>query len=281
MKIKVLTGIFLVCASFVSAQEMSEYIASGDVAFVDGDFAKAKQFYEKAQSLDTDNVDYLTAKQLGLCCQQLNQPDQALNYFKQSVLKGCDDKSLLTKMKQCAESIKCVDCLEKAYEEINGVMPQWNTLMQEKLFYVYSSQNNSTKALKAASEVLAKKPDSFVMLRNVGLLWNGMNKTDSAIYYLDKAYQVKADDETVNKTLGLLYYRFCESEMKAANQRYERIQNKGRSQYNTLLYNRQNLAKKYYPKSILHLTEANKTLNDPELNKLIVRMKGNLSSYQK
>ena len=112
------------------------------------------------------------------------------------------------------------------------------------------------------------------------MTYTGINKVDSAVIFLDRAYNIRPEDAQVNRALGICYNNQYENKIAYENKVYERS-NKDRSSYNTMMYNRQNAARTFYPKAIKHLDEANATLNDPEVAKLSARLKEALKAYQK
>lgn len=272
MKKRIILPFLFFCGT-MHAQTMAEYVTSADDAYNRGSFEEAAGYYERALALDTAGVDYMSACQLGLCYVKLQNYPKALVQFKYSLIKGNDDRSLFTQLKNCTEAMNCPSCLEETYKEIEAQAPAWHSFLQEKLFYIYAGQQRHREALQAASAVLSANPGHFGMLKNGGLVYNSVNQPDSAVLYLERAHELKPEDVVVNKTLGLLYYTICEEKMGAENRRYEKLKSKGSSQYNTLLYNRQNLAREYYPKAVNYLSAANGSLNDPELTKLIDRLK--------
>ena len=106
------------------------------------------------------------------------------------------------------------------------------------------------------------------------------NRLDSAVFYLDKAYEMRPEDAAVNKALGICYNTMYENKIAYENKAYEKS-NKDRSSYNAMMFNRQAAARNFYPKAIKHIDAANQTMNDPELTKLSARLKEALKAYQK
>lgn len=272
----------LVLSSFpIAAQTLSELANEGDKAYTDGDFAKAAELYEKAQALDTDNIDYTTAYNLGMTYDQLQNSEKALNAYKNSFLKGSDDRSIFNKMRAASQAMKCNECLITAYKEIEAKVPHMKGAVNEKLFFAYSAQKQTKEAIASCYAVLEENPDNYQIVKNLGMTYTGIaNKLDSAVFYLDKAYEMRPDDAAVNKALGICYNTMYENKIAYENKAYEKT-NKDRSSYNTMMYNRQHAARTLYPKAIKHLDAANQTLNDQEIAKLSARLKEALKAYQK
>ena len=278
---KLITALLLAGFSYTGfAQTLADFANAGDQALGGGDFNAAIENYEKALALDSANIDYITAFNLGLAFEGIQDNKKALEAFKNSVLKGNDERAPLNKLKNNADAANCQECLIQAYIEIADAVPSMNVRMKENLFYIYAGQKENEKAFQCAQEILAEKPNNFNILKNTGIIYNNINQTDSATVYLEKAIAIKGDDADVNKVLGMILYNTCEDKKVAENKKYERG-NKSSSSYNTMLYNRQTLDKTYYPKVIAYLKTANQTLNDPELTKLIARLNQTMSAYSK
>ena len=270
-------GTFIITAS---AQTLGEFAAAGDKALAENNFQEAVDNYIKASELDVDKIDYTTAYNLGLAYEGLNDNAKAYESFKNSIIMGNDERIAFTKLKSNAEALDCKDCLEKSYIEILEKKPEHSLYVNERLFYVYTTQRNNDKALTTAYNVFKENPENFGVVKNVGLIYSSINKVDSAIVYLEKAAGLKDSDATVNKTLGLIYFKTCEAKINAETKKYEKGK-KDSSSYNSMMYNRQTLEKTYYPKAIKLLGNANQTLNDPELTKLVSRMNSVMSAYSK
>ena len=136
LKTSIFTAALVLSVLPLSAQTLSELANEGDKAYTAGDFAKAAELYEKAQVLDSDNIDYTTAYNLGMTYDQLQDSEKALNSYKNSFLKGNDDRSIFNKMKVAATAMKCNDCLVTAYREIEEKVPYLKGAINEKLFFV-------------------------------------------------------------------------------------------------------------------------------------------------
>lgn len=274
-------GVLIFCGTMgMHAQSLADFANAGDQFLADGEFAKAVESYQKAIELDKDSTDFTTTYNLGLAYEQMSNMKEAMESYKLSIIKGKDDNEVFNKMKAAADAMKCPDCLEHNYREIMQIRPYLTTFVSEKLFYVYAGQGKMKEAIDAAGIVLAENPINFAVLKNTGFIYNGMNKVDSALVYMDRAYEVRQDDAPLNKSIGLIYYNTCENKLAAENRQYEKgTQNN--STYNTMMYNRQNHVRNYYPRAVKLLKEANLKLNDPEITKLVDRMTQALAAYQK
>lgn len=265
----------------VQAQSLASFANEGDKELANKNYAAAVKNYQSALDLDSANTDFTTAFNLGLAYEGLNDYTQSMEAFKQSILKGNSEGLIFKKIKENADLAKCEDCMEKIYLEIREKRDDLKPLMNEKLFYIFIKKQDNTQAIQCAEAVLKNTPDHFGLLKNVGLLYNNANNTDSALVYLEKAHALKNEDTAVNKVLGLIYFNICENKMAAEVKHYEGLSNKTRSAHSTMLYNRQSYVRKYYAIAVKHLETANIKLNDPELTKLIGRMKQSLDAYKK
>ena len=281
LKTSIFTAALVLSVLPLSAKTLSELANEGDKAYTAGDFAKAAELYEKAQVLDSDNIDYTTAYNLGMTYDQLQDSEKALNSYKNSFLKGNDDRSIFNKMKVAATAMKCNDCLVTAYREIEEKVPYLKGAINEKLFFVYASQQKTKEAIASCYAVLEENPENYQIVKNLGMTYTGIsNRLDSAVFYLDKAYEMRPEDAAVNKALGICYNTMYENKIAYENKAYEKS-NKDRSSYNAMMFNRQAAARNFYPKAIKHIDAANQTMNDPELTKLSARLKEALKAYQK
>lgn len=273
----ILCGIF---ALNTMAQSFADLANAGDQALADGNFPEAIDNYLQALELDTAKVDYTTAYNLGLAYEGVTDYKNAAESFKNSILMGNDERAAFTKLKNNTDALNCNECLESAYVEIAEKTPDNALYVNERLFYIYIGKKDNESALNKGMKVLAQTPENFTIVKNIGLIYSSTNKIDSAICYLEKANLIKDTDATVNKTLGLIYFKTCEAKVNAETKKYEKGK-KDSSSYNNMMYNRQNHEKNYYPKSIKLLSAANATLNDPELTKLISKMNSVMSAYSK
>ncbi|MEG1616288.1 MAG: hypothetical protein RR202_08930 [Bacteroidales bacterium] len=270
-----------ILGSTTKAQNLADFANEGDKNLAAKNYEGAIKNYLAALELDSTNTDFTTAFNLGLAYEGLNDYQQSITAFKQSILKGNSEGLLFKKIKENAELAKCDDCMEKIFIDIRENREDLSPLMNEKLFYIFASKQENRKAIDCAQAVLENNPNHFPLLKNVGLIYNNANKSDSALIYLERAHELKNEDETVNKVIGLIYFNICESKMAAEVSNYEKLSNKTHSAHNTMMYNRQNYVRQYYDKSVKHLESANNKLNDPELSKLITRMRQSLDAYKK
>ena len=262
------------------AQTLVEFANAGDKALSESNYTEAVDNYLKALELDTDKIDYTTAYNLGLAYEGMSDNKSAMDAFKNSILMGNDERAAYNKMKSNSDAMKCNECLETAYLEILEKKPENSLYINERLFYVYTAKKDNDAALEAGKKVLCENPENFAIVKNVGLIYSSTNKSYSAVHYLEKTMTLQDSDPTVNKTLGLIYFKTCEAKVKAETQKYEKGK-KDSSAYNSMMYNRQSHEKSYYPKAIKLLSSANATLNDPEITKLISKMNSVMSAYNK
>ena len=89
------------------SQTLSDFANAGDQALGGGDFNAAIENYEKALALDSANIDYITAFNLGLAFEGIQDNKKALEAFKNSVLKGNDERAPLNKLKNNADAANC------------------------------------------------------------------------------------------------------------------------------------------------------------------------------
>ena len=146
---KLITALLLAGFSYTGfAQTLADFANAGDQALGGGDFNAAIENYEKALALDSANIDYITAFNLGLAFEGIQDNKKALEAFKNSVLKGNDERAPLNKLKNNADAANCQECLIQAYIEIADAVPSMNVRMKENLFYIYAGQKENEKAFQ-------------------------------------------------------------------------------------------------------------------------------------
>ena len=116
-------------------------------------------------------------------------------------------------------------------------MPGMKESVNEKLFFVYAAEKQTKEAIASCYAVLEENPENFQILKNLGMTYTGINKVDSAVIFLDRAYNIRPEDAQVNRALGICYNNQYENKIAHENKVYERS-NKDRSSYNTLMFNR-------------------------------------------
>jgi tetratricopeptide (TPR) repeat protein len=86
-----------------------------------GDYAKALEYYQKADILMTDNLWNL--KKIGLCYRYLGQPDKALPYYRQAEMLDPDDLNTEISIGHCLLDLQDFEGALKSYFKVEYLMP--------------------------------------------------------------------------------------------------------------------------------------------------------------
>ncbi len=77
-----------------------------------------------------------------------------------------------------------------------------NDVILDKLYNVYASLGEKVQAKQVLTDALAKDPNNFVALADLGMAYISENDADNAIKYLRKACDLKPDNAVVQTYLG-------------------------------------------------------------------------------
>ena len=284
----ILTSMLFAAATLASAQTLADYANAGDAAMQAGKFDEAIENYVKAQKLDVENTDYLTAMQLGTAYQQVGDQQKAGDAFKASLMKGNPDGGVITNMKNAYEAAGCNDCVKAAYIEIKEKNPAQTIAMDRKLYFIYAKEKNNADALKCALSVLSdpdiQEQEQMQYYKRAAQLYLNLGQADSAEVYYDKVLAITPDDADVHKALGLGLYNTIQKVTASAQATYnaKKSDTRNASHYYAEMQTATKRATlNYGPKAIQHLQVANKQLNDPQLSQIIAKLQQNIAAYKK
>ena len=283
--------VFAAIAAFIGslqAQTLADYANAGDAAMSNEKYQEAIENYVKAQELDTDNTDYMTAFQLGTAYLQVGENEKAGDAFKASLLKGNYDQGVITNMKNAYEAANKPELVKQAYIDIKTANPAQTLAMDSKLYFIYSKEKDWEKALPCCMTILndpnidEEKQKKYYM--NAAQLYLNLDKADSAEVYYDKVLALDPTNANVHKALGYGFYNTIQKITKRAQDTYnaKKSDTKNASHYYAEMQTATKRASlNYGPKAIEHLKIANQTLNDPQITEVINKLANNIAAYKK
>lgn len=286
MKKLILLVICILSSVSIKAQTALELANAGDAAMSKEDYNEAVNLYTKALELDTEKTDYMTAMQLGVAYEKLEKYKEAGDAYKESLLRGNYDMAFINNMKKDYDNAGCQECLVNAYIEVKTAIPSMAPSIDKKLYFIYTKDKQWDKALECAEAVLAD-PDideetNLKYLKNAAQICLNLDKTDEAEAYYDKVLAITPDDADIHKALGYGLYNNIQKTIQSTQNAYK---SKGSSATSHDFAVMQTAAKRatlnYGPKAIDHLKIANKTMNDPQITKIIAQLQQNVTAYSK
>lgn len=275
-------------AGAMQAQTLADYANKGDAAMNAQKYQEAIDNYIKAQELDKDNTDYMTAFQLASAYLQVGDQEKAGDAFKASLLKGNFDQAVINNMKNAYEAAGKPEKVKESYIEIKTANPEQTLAMDSKLYYIYSKEKDWEKALPCCLTILndpnisEDKQKKFYM--NAAQLYLNLQQADSAEVYYGKVLAIDPENANVHKALGYGFYNTIMNIKKSAEAKYNAKKNdpkKAQHYYSEMQTTTKRATLNYGPKAIEHLKIANKTLNDPDVAKIIGQLENNVAAYKK
>ena len=278
-----LAAALLTASAAAHAQTLADYANAGDAAYAAGKFQEAIDNYVKAQELDAENTDYLTAMQLGTAYQQVGENRKAGDAFKSSLVKGNPDGAVITNMKNAYEADGCTECVKQAYIDIKTINPHQTLAMDKKLYFIYTKEKDWDNALKCTlTELTDESLDQegkVKLYKRAAQLYMNTNQADSAEVYYDKVLAITPDDADIHKALGYGLYNTIQSISKREKAKYENNPKKDNHAYAMMNTEIKRATLKYGPKALEHLRTANKTLNDAQITQIISSLDQNIKAY--
>ncbi|MCR5394429.1 MAG: hypothetical protein K6E86_03455 [Bacteroidales bacterium] len=278
----------VVVAATMQAQTLADYANAGDAAMSNQKYQEAIDNYIKAQELDKDNTDYMTAFQLATAYLQVGDQQKAGDAFKASLLKGNYDQAVINNMKNAYEAAGKPELVKQSYIEIKETNPDQKMAMDKKLYYIFSKEKDWANALPCCLTMLSEeglsddKKKKYLM--NAAQLYLNLEQADSAEVYYDKVLAIDPTNANVHKALGYGLYNTIMKIKNNAEAEYNRHKNdrsKANHYYSAMQTATKRATLNYGPKAIDHLKIANKSLNDPEVAKIISQLENNVSAYKK
>lgn len=277
--------------SFVAganAQTLAEYANAGDAAMAKEDYQGAIDNYIKAQELDTENTDYMTAMQLGTAYVAIGDNEKAGDAFKASMLKGNYDAGVITNMKNAYEAAGKADLLKAAYLEIKEKCPEQALNMDTKLYFIYTKEKDWEKALPCCMTMLSDptldEDKQIKYNKYAAQLFLNLDQADSAEVYYDKVLAIDPNNADVHKALGMGLYNQIQKVTARAQATYnaKKSDTKNAQHYYAEMQTATKRATlNYGPKAIEHLRIANQTLNDATISQTISKLSNNIAAYKK
>lgn len=275
-------------AASMQAQTLADYANAGDAAYNDQKFELAIENYLKAQELDTDNTDFMTAFQLANAYQELGEFEKAGDSFKASLLKGNFDQGVITNMKNAYEQAGMPEKVKQGYIDIKTANPAQLIPMDTKLYFIYSKEKDWTNALACCMTILSDPANdeqkNIKYYKNAAQLFLNLNQADSAEVYYDKVLAITPNDADVHKALGYGFYNTIQKITASAQATYnaKKSDTKNAQHYYAEMQTATKRATlNYGPKAIEHLKIANQTLNDSQITDIINKLNNNIAAYKK
>jgi tetratricopeptide (TPR) repeat protein len=268
------------------AQTLADYANKGDAALANQQYQEAVDNYVKAQELDTDNTDYLTAFQLATAYDQLGESQKAGEAYKASIIKGNTDPGVITNMKNAFETAGCTECVKNAYLEIKAANPDQTTAMDRKLYFIYVKEKDWQSAVNCCQTILAdpatEQEEQVSNMKRSAQCYLNLNQVDSAEVYYEKVLAITPNDADIHKALGYACYNNIQRTIQSAQNSYKALGSKATSHdFSVMQTTTKRVTLAQGPKAIEHLTIANKTLNDPQITSVISKLRQNIAAYQK
>lgn len=287
---KILTFALALAASVgvMQAQTLAEYANAGDAAMAAEKYQEAIENYVKAQELDADNTDYMTAFQLATAYEQVGELEKAGDAYKASLLKGNYDQGVITNMKNCYENAGKPELVKSSYIEIKTVNPEQAINMDNKLYFIYTREKDWANALPCALTVLSDpnidQDTQMKYYRYTAQLYLNLDQADSAEVYYDKILEIDPTNADVHKALGMGFYNQIQKTTARAHANYNAKKSdtkNARHYYTEMQTTIKRATLSYGPKAIEHLRIANQTLNDPQITQTISKLNNNMAVYNK
>lgn len=275
-------------AASMQAQTLADYANAGDAAFNDQKFDVAIENYLKAQELDKDNTDFMTAFQLGNAYQEIGDFEKAGDAFKASLLKGNFDQGVITNMKNAYDQAGKPELVKQGYIDIKTANPEQLIPMDRKLYFIYSKEKDWQNALSCCLNILSDPANdeqtNIKYFKNAAQLYLNLNQADSAEVYYDKVLAITPNDADVHKALGYGFYNTIQKVKASAEATYnaKKSDTKNAQHYYAEMQTATKRATlNYGPKAIEHLKIANQTLNDSQIASVISTLSNNIAAYKK
>lgn len=270
-------------ACTMQAQTLAEYANAGDAAMANQKYEEAIANYVKAQELDKDNTDYMTAFQLATAYLQTGDNEKAGDAFKASLLKGNYDQGVITNMKNAYEAANKKELVKQAYIDIKTANPEQTLSMDKKLYFIYTKEKDWSNALACAKTIL-KDPEideanTIKYNKIVAQLYNNLSEPDSVSAYYEKVLAITPNDADIHKALGYGLYNAIQETTAKAQAKYNA--NKTQHEYAVMQTATKRATLNYGPKAIEHLKIANETLKDPQIAQTIAKLQNNITAYKK
>lgn len=267
----------------LQAQTLADFANAGDAAMAAQKYQEAIDNYVKAQELDKDNTDYMTAFQLGNAYLEIGEQEKAGDAFKASLLKGNYDQGVITNMKNAYEAAGKPELTKQAYIDIKTANPDQTLAMDKKLYFIYNKEKDWENTLACCLSILSD-PDldqdgQLKYYKVAAQLYLNTNQTDSAAVYYDKVLAITPNDADIHKALGYGLYNSIQRVTAQAQAKYNA--NKTNVEFANMQTATKRATLNYGPKAIEHLRIANETLHDKQISDIIARLQNNIAAYKK
>ncbi len=270
-------------AGAMQAQTLADFANKGDAAMANQKYDEAIENYVKAQELDTDNTDYMTAFQLAKAYELTGDNEKAGNAYKSSLLKGNYDQGVITNMKNAFEAAGKPELVKQSYIDIKTANPDQTLAMDTKLYFIYNKEKDWANALPCCLTILSdpnideEKQKKYLL--SAAQLYLNIDQADSASVYYDKVLAIDPSNANVHKALGFGLYNAIQKATAAAQAKYNA--NKTQHEYAVMQTATKRATLNYGPKAIEHLKIANETLNDAQITQTIAKLQNNIAAYKK
>lgn len=270
-------------AGAMQAQTLADFANKGDAAMANQKYDEAIENYVKAQELDTDNTDYMTAFQLAKAYELTGDNEKAGNAYKSSLLKGNYDQGVITNMKNAFEAAGKPELIKQSYIDIKTANPDQKLAMDTKLYFIFNKEKDWANALPCCLTILSdpnideEKQKKYLL--SAAQLYLNVDQADSAAVYYDKVLAIDPNNANVHKALGFGLYNAIQKATAAAQAKYNA--NKTQHEYAVMQTATKRATLNYGPKAIEHLKIANESLKDAQITDIISKLQNNIAAYKK
>ncbi len=169
---------------------------------IKGNYKAALDYYQKATETNPDDPD--TWRGLGSCYIGLNEPDQAIEAFEQSIAAAPDNAAGYFLLALYYKVLEQYQLEIPSLLRVISIDPQ-NVQARFELAEAYGQLNATDSQIDAYKKILELKPDHVPSLLRMGQTVGQMGRYDEALDLLRKASALAPDNADILFDIGVTY----------------------------------------------------------------------------
>lgn len=151
-----------------------------------GDFAKAYDYYRKADLIEADRLWII--RKMALCCKYMNRWDEALDYYRQVEKKDPEDLKVQANIGQCLIHLERFEEALDYYFKVEVLAPE-NVKIRRPLAWCSFLVGKLDTARDYLERLLSQESDNMHDLMNLGHVYWALNQPAKAFEHYKGAMQ--------------------------------------------------------------------------------------------
>lgn len=225
--------IFLFQTALAQEENFLTFIKKANNALSNSDYTEALTNFNAAfqKELPDSSVVAWNAGLAGICAEESQNEDKAIEYFKLAMAYKTQDTDIYDRLLALAKKNNDISLEEMVLISLKNNFPEKASKYNSKLLYVYFNSQQYEKAIAVVNELLADEPQSNNIMYMKAVAMHKTGQTDLAMEDLAQILTTEPNNVKANSMLGIIYYQKAEKRFNKLTDNYNNLKDPDRVDY--------------------------------------------------